>query len=70
MKAKPTRNDQGYFLYKDLIDQLNPSHPLLKLAKRIPWELFEREFSGLYGEHGGPASLNKGSRGLSCSSRS
>ena len=55
MKAKPARNDQGYFLYKDLIDQLNPSHPLLKLAKRIPWELFEREFSGLYSELGRPA---------------
>jgi IS5 family transposase len=55
MKAKPARNDQGNFLYNDLIDQLNPKDPLLKLAIAIPWERFEQEFSGLYSEHGRPA---------------
>lgn len=55
MKAKPARNDQGNFLYKDLIEQLNPSHPLLKLAAAIPWKRFEQEFSDLYSEHGRPA---------------
>lgn len=55
MKAKPARNDQGNFLYKDLIDQLNPSHPLLTLAAAIPWERFEQEFSGLYSQRGRPA---------------
>ena len=55
MKAKPARKDQGNFLYEDLIDQLNPKDPLLKLAAVIPWELFEQEFSGLYSEHGRPA---------------
>jgi IS5 family transposase len=55
MKAKPARKDQGNFLYEDLIDQLNPKHPLLQLGKRIPWERFEQEFSGLYSEHGRPA---------------
>ena len=55
MKAKPANNDQGNFLYKDLIDQLNPTHPLLKLARQIHWEHFEEEFSGLYSEHGRPA---------------
>lgn len=55
MKAKPARNDQGNFLYKDLIDQLNPRDPLLKLAAAIPWERFEQEFSGLYSDHGRPA---------------
>ena len=51
MKAKPTRKDQGNFLYEDLIVQLNPKDPLLKLATSIPWERFEQEFSGLYSEH-------------------
>ncbi len=55
MKAKPTKKDQGNFLYEDLIDQLNPKHPLLQLAKRIQWERFEQEFSPLYSEHGRPA---------------
>ena len=55
MKAKPARRDQGTFLYEDLIDQLNPKHPLLQLGKRIPWERFEQEFSPLYSEHGRPA---------------
>ncbi|ADU61435.1 MAG: IS5 family transposase [Pseudodesulfovibrio sp.] len=55
MKAKPARNDQGNFLYEDLIDQLNPKDPLLKLAAAISWERFEQEFPGLYSEHGRPA---------------
>jgi transposase, IS5 family len=55
MKAKTSRNDQGNFLYRDLIDQLNPRDPLLKLAAAIPWEQFEQDFSGLSSEHGQPA---------------
>ena len=55
MKARPTRKNQGNFLYEDLIDQLNPKDPLLKLAAIIPWERFEQDFSGLYSEHGRPA---------------
>ena len=37
------------------MDQLNPAHPLLKLAKRIPWQRFEDEFAGLYSQAGRPA---------------
>ncbi|WP_237559856.1 IS5 family transposase [Desulfohalovibrio reitneri] len=55
MKAKPAKSDQGNFLYEDLIDQLNPKDPLLKLAANIPWERFEQEFSSLYSEYGRPA---------------
>ena len=43
------------FLYQDLLDQLNPKTPLLLLAKKIPWEKFEREFSALYADFGKPA---------------
>ncbi len=55
MKAKPAKKDQANFLFNDLLDQLNPKDPLLRLAAAIPWERFEQEFSGLYSEHGRPA---------------
>ena len=55
MKARPAKNDQGNFLYKDLIEQLNPRDPLLLLTKRIPWEHFEARFFGLYSDQGRPA---------------
>ena len=56
MKPKaPLKHQQGNFLYQDLIDQLNPKHPLLLLAKKIPWEFFENEFRPLYSDIGRPA---------------
>jgi len=39
--------DQLNFLHADWLDQLNPRHPLLKLARDIPWDYFETEFSPL-----------------------
>lgn len=47
MKAKSRENRQKNFLYPDLLDQLNPPHPLRKLANRIPWQRFEDKFAGL-----------------------
>lgn len=55
MKAKSRDSRQANFLFPDLLDQLNPAHPLLKLAKRIPWQRFEDEFAGLYSQTGRPA---------------
>jgi len=55
MKAKSRGNRQVNFLYPDLLEQLNPAHPLLKLANRIPWQRFEDEFSNLYSQAGRPA---------------
>ncbi len=55
MQAKSRDNRQASFLYPDLLDQLNPAHPLLKLAKKIPWQRFEDEFAGLYSQAGRPA---------------
>jgi IS5 family transposase len=51
----PSRQKQVNFLYQDLLDQLNPKAPLLLLAKKLPWEMFEREFAPLYAEVGRPA---------------
>lgn len=36
MKGENSKSDQVNFLYQDLMDQLNPRDPLLKLAGRIP----------------------------------
>ena len=56
MKPKSaSTKKQGNFLYHDLLEQLNPKAPLLLLAKKIPWESFEREFTPLYAQLGRPA---------------
>jgi IS5 family transposase len=56
MKPKPpSRQKQSHLLYQDLLEQLNPREPLLLLAKKLPWEMFEQEFAPLYAEVGRPA---------------
>lgn len=56
MKPKPSSSQkQGNFLYQDLLEQLNPKAPLLLLAKKIPWDTFEKEFTPLYADFGRPA---------------
>ena len=55
MIESPPNHAQMSFLAPDLIDQLNPKHPLLQLAKKIPWDFFESEFAPLYSAHGRPA---------------
>ncbi len=46
---------QGSFLYPDLLNQLNPEHPLLKLAREVDRSLFEAEFEPLYSHRGKPS---------------
>jgi IS5 family transposase len=55
MQQDSPHTQQLSFLAPNLIDQLNPKHPLLQLAKRIPWNYFETEFSPLYAHTGRPA---------------
>ena len=56
MKSKTApRQRQVSFLYNDLLDQLNPKDALLALAKKIPWEFFEKEFAQFYSSTGRPA---------------
>jgi len=58
MKAKPSsREKQSHLLYQELLDQLNPEHPLLALAKKLPWDMFEEEFAEFYASVGRPAKL-------------
>jgi len=41
MKPKtPLKQQQANFLYQDLIDQLNPKHPLLLFGKENPLGAF------------------------------
>lgn len=52
--ASPNPN-QLSFMATSLLDQLNPKHPLLQLARTLPWDVFEREFGALYATTGRPA---------------
>jgi transposase, IS5 family len=55
VRTKPIKQKQANFIFKDLLDQLNPKDPLLVLANRIPWQRFEEEFPRLYSTVGRPA---------------
>jgi len=53
MKPQKSRKDkQANFFYPDLMDQLDPNHPLLKIGKKIPWEKFDNAFMDLYSDKG------------------
>ena len=53
-QPKGRNPNQQTFLHADLIDQLNPKHPLLQLARKIDWSIFETDFSPLYSHLGKP----------------
>ncbi len=56
MSIKPTQKyTQRNLMYPDLLEQLNPKHPLLRLAKAIPWNELEEYFLPLYSKTGRPA---------------
>ena len=50
----PPQVKQGNFLYHNLLDQLNPKHPLLVLGQRFPWSFTEKEFTQFYSSVGRP----------------
>ena len=55
MKPKSSSHEkQGHLLYTDLMQLINPNHPLLALAKVFPWKLLENEFTPLYSDIGRP----------------
>lgn len=55
MRQDSPNNNQLSFMAPDLLAQLNPKHPLLQLAKHLPWSHFEAEFSAHYSTVGRPA---------------
>ena len=54
-KPKIANPNQQSFLHPNLLDQLNPKHPLLQLAKQIDWIYFDSEFGSLYSHLGKPS---------------
>lgn len=57
MKSKTIKKEYqpSFFTSQSLEDLLNPNMALFKLSKKIPWEMFEHEFKGLYSSKGRPA---------------
>jgi len=56
MGPKPTQPQSGELFRQPLVDLINASHPLVKLAELIDWEVFEREWSRLFvSKRGRPA---------------
>ena len=55
MKPLSPNPAQNSFLFPNLVDQLNPKHPLLILSATIPWQYFDEEFAPLYSHRGKPA---------------
>lgn len=55
MKGKSPGHNQLNLYKQRLADQLNPRHPLCRLAENIPWNYFEEEFSKHYSHTGRPA---------------
>lgn len=55
MLSQSPNLNQTNVLFPNLLDQLNPKNPLHQLAKAIPWDYLEQEFSPLYSHRGKPA---------------
>ncbi len=55
MKGKGPDKRQLSLYGQRLKEQLNPKHPLYRLAEAIPWEYFEKEFEKLYSDKDRPA---------------
>ena len=51
------RYQQTSFFGTDLVDQLDPSDPLLLLSNVIPWQEFDRAFAGYYADNIGRPSI-------------
>lgn len=52
MRGKSPNQQQLSFCQQNLADQLNPKHPLYRLANVIPWDVLEKEFAKHYSHTG------------------
>ena len=48
MKHRPRPPEQDDLLRPRLVDMIDPRHELVTLAALIDWEVFEREWAGLF----------------------
>ena len=51
------RYQQSSFFGTDLLDQLDPSDPLILLSQVIPWHHFDKAFAGKYSSGKGRPSI-------------
>ncbi len=65
MKQSSPDHHQMSFMSAGPMDQLKPKHPLLCLARSIPWDFFESEFAPWYAAIGRPAKALRLMLGLS-----
>jgi len=57
MLTASDRHHQTSFFGGDLLTQLDPSDPLLLLAHKIPWTVFDEAFQGFYSDKNGRPSI-------------
>ncbi len=55
MKSSSPNQQQKSLFTTDLIDSLNPSNRLYKLAQALPWSAIEKDFESYYSTTGQPA---------------
>lgn len=56
MLGKPTTDQRQLSLFgSNLIQMLNPFHPLIQLSEMLPWERLEKELQHLYSHQGAPS---------------
>ena len=55
MLGKPAHQDQLELFKATLKQIIDPKHPLLILAKAIPWKKLEKKFEQLYSNTGAPS---------------
>ena len=55
MLPKTTKKNQPNLFYGSLMDILDTNDPLIVLANRINWDIFEKEFKKYYSKKGRPA---------------
>ena len=59
MQTRSPKYRAPSLLYGDLLEQINPKHPLVILSKKIPWEEFDKAFASKYGKRGRPAKFTR-----------
>ena len=55
MRRKTSKQPQGHLFKHDLLEQINPDAPLLRLGRAIPWDNLEEHLAPLYATTGRPA---------------
>ena len=52
MQTRSAKYRVPSLLCGDLLEEINPKHPLVILSKKIPWEEFDKLFATKYSNYG------------------